>query len=159
MNTLPQELINKIVLYLERYPDQAQVPIIRQYGHHSKLPPYATISSHWREAVEFVTFHRLFIKSHELSQLEAMVTGNRPKYLARLSFEITLSEYSEESWGQVELIEEQQCNNKASTQGIAALYSFLRKGEHAGPIPSLQLHLSGVCSRPIAVTATTSNPK
>jgi hypothetical protein len=114
MDTLPQELINKFVLYLERYLNQAQVPIIRQYGHHSKLPPYTTISSHWKEVVESVTFHRLSIKSHELSQLEAMVTGNRPKYLARLSFEIKLSEYSEESCGHVESTEKQQCNDEAS---------------------------------------------
>ena len=146
MDTLPQELINKIVLYLERYPDQAQVPIIEQYGHHSKLPPYATISSHWREAVEFVTFHCVFIKSHELSQLEATMTGNRPKYLTRLSFEITLSEYSEASCGHVESIEEQQCNDEAFTQAIADLFSLVRKWEDAGPVHGLRLHLSGVCS-------------
>ncbi|KAH9866827.1 hypothetical protein J1614_008520 [Plenodomus biglobosus] len=146
MDTLPQELINKIVLYLERYPDQAQVPILRQYGHHSKLPPYATISSYWREAVEFVTFHRLSIKSHELSQLEAMMTGSRPKYLTRLSFEITLSEYSEESCGHVESTEEQKCNDEAFTQAIADLFSLVRKWEDAGPVHGLRLHLSGVYS-------------
>jgi hypothetical protein len=146
MDTLPQELINKIVLYLERYPDQAQVLMIRQYGHHSELPPYTTISSPWIEAVEFVTFHRLSIKSHELSQLEAMVTGNRPKYLTRLSFEITPSEYSEESYGHVESTEEQQCNDEAFTQAIADLFSLVRKWEDAGPVHCLRLHLSGVCS-------------
>lgn len=143
---LPQELINKIVLYLERYPNQAHVPIIRQYGHHSKLPPYATISSHWREAVEFVTFNRLSIRSHELSQLEAMMTGNRPKYLTRLSFEITLPEYSEERCGHVESKEEQQCNDQALTQAIADLFSLVRKWEDAGTVHGIRLRLTGFFS-------------
>ncbi|PZC88980.1 hypothetical protein A1F95_10613 [Pyrenophora tritici-repentis] len=146
MDTLPQELINKIVLYLERYPGQEQAPILEQCGHHSKLPQYATISSHWKEAVEFVTFHRLHIKSHELSQLEAMVTGNRIKYLTRLSFEIILAEYSEESCGRVESTEEQQCNDEAFTQAIADLFSLVRKWEDAGLVHGLRLQLRDVCS-------------
>lgn len=150
MDTLPQELINKIVLYLERYPGQAQAPILEQHGHHSELPPYATISSRWREAVEFVTFHRLFIKSHgkshELSQLEAMVTGNRAKYLKKLSFEIILPEYSEESCGNIESTEEQQCNNEAFTQAIADLFSLVRKWEDVGLVHGLRLQLLGAYS-------------
>lgn len=78
------------------------VPIIEQCGHHSKLPLYAKISSQWREAVELVTFNHLLIKSHELSQLEAVMTGNRLGYLRRISFHITLPKYSEESCGHVE---------------------------------------------------------
>ncbi|KAH6629734.1 hypothetical protein C7974DRAFT_472456 [Boeremia exigua] len=146
MDTLPQELINKIALYLDRYPDQAQVPVIEQCGNHSKLPPYATISSRWREAVEFVTFHRLFIKSHELSQLEAMVTGSRPRYLTKLSFEITLSEYSAERCGHVESAEEQHCNDDAFTQAIVNLFTLVKKWEDAGPQHGLRLKLSGACS-------------
>jgi len=146
MDKLPQELINKIVLCLERYPGQSQAPIIEQQGDQSQLPPYATISSRWREAVEYVTFHRLSIKSHELSQLEAMVTGNRPQYLKRLSFEITLPEYSEESCGRVESIEEQQCNDEAFTQAIADLFSLVRKWEDADLVRGLRLQLHGAYS-------------
>jgi hypothetical protein len=146
MNMLPQELINEVVLYLERYAGQEQVPIIEQCGDHSKLPLYATISSQWREAVELITFNQLLIKSHELSQLEAMMTGNRLKYLRKLSFGITLPEYSEESCGHVDSREEQHCNDEAFTQAIVDLFSLLRKWEDAGTVHALQLYLSGVCS-------------
>ncbi|KAF2126083.1 carbohydrate-binding module family 50 protein [Dothidotthia symphoricarpi CBS 119687] len=147
MEKLPQELINKIVLYLERYPNQPQVPIIEQQSREpSKLPPYAMISSHWREAVEFVTFHRLLIKSDELSQLRAIVTGNRRKYLTKLRFIILIPEYSEEQCGRVESKEEQQSNNECFTQIIVDLFSTLRQWEDAGLLCGLRLQLEHVHS-------------
>ncbi|KAJ8105217.1 hypothetical protein OPT61_g10313 [Boeremia exigua] len=146
MDKLPQELINKIVLCLERYPDQAQVPIIAQghgQGDRSKLPLYATLSRRWREAVEFVTFHSLYIDSNELRQFQAMVTGNRRRYLTRLRFAIVLPEYSEETFGRVESAEEQALNNESFTQAIVDLFSILRKWEDAGVACGLWLQLDG----------------
>lgn len=142
MESLPQELINKIALHLERCPDEPQVPILQQQvTHSSKLPPFATISSHWREAVEFVTFHSLRIKSDELSHFQAMVTGNRRKHLTKLSFEVLLPEYSEEACGRVESQEEQKLNNRTFTQGIRDLFSILKMWEDEGLQSILRLEL------------------
>ncbi|KAF2856400.1 hypothetical protein T440DRAFT_439430 [Plenodomus tracheiphilus IPT5] len=147
MERLPQELINKIVSCLDRYPDQAQIPNIQQQSRDpSKLPQYATISSHWKEAVELVTFHRLLVKSDELTQVRAIVTRNRRRYLTRLRYTILLPEYSEESCGRVESTEDQQSNNKVFTQAIIDLFSTLREWEDAGLLSGLRLQIDGVYS-------------
>ena len=79
MDRLPRELINNIVLCLERYPNQAQVPMIQQ--HYSveerlKCPPFAPIYRYWKQAVEIVISRSLRINSDELSQFGAIITGH-----------------------------------------------------------------------------------
>lgn len=80
IDRLPQEIINQIVMFLDQYPDREGVPNVLQQGvvvKSSALPPFATISSQWKEAVEFITFHRLDIKSEDLGELRTIVTLNR----------------------------------------------------------------------------------
>jgi hypothetical protein len=142
MERLPQELINKIALCLERKPEEPQVPILLQQAtRSSKLPPYATISSRWKEAVEFVTFHSLCINSDELSKFGAIMTSHRRRYLTNLSFTVVLPVYSEEACGRVELEEEQQLNNESYTMCIHDLFSTLKKWEIDGLQTQLQLKL------------------
>lgn len=143
MEKLPQELINKIALYLDRYEDHPlQLPAIdQQESGTSKLLPFATISSRWREAVEYIIFHRLRITSHDLSQFQAIVTGNRRSYLKRLRFTVILPEYPEERCAFVESEEEQQSNNECFTQAVIDLFSTLKQWEDAGQLRGLRLQL------------------
>jgi hypothetical protein len=143
MDFLPQEIINRAVLYLDRYPTQLHTPNIRQQSHlsTSALPPYATISKQWKEAVEFVTFHRLNIKSDDLGQLRAIVTNNRCKYVRRLSYTIVLPAYSKEQGRHIESKEEQAISNGVFTQGIVDLFSILSQWEEAGLLSGLRFKI------------------
>jgi hypothetical protein len=121
----------------------ATTPNIRQQSHPSSsaLPPYATISKQWKEAVEFVTFHRLNIKSVDLDQLRAIVTNNRFKYLRRLSYTIMLPAYSNEQGRHIESKEEQAISNDIFTQGIVDLFSILSQWEEAGLLSGLRFKI------------------
>jgi len=143
MEELPQELINEIALYLDRYEDHPlQLPAIdQQESGPSKLLSYATISSRWRAAVESITFHRLRINSRDLSQFRSIVTGNRRHYLKRLHFTVVLPEYSGERCAQVESREEQQSNNKCFTEAIVDLFTILKHWEDEGHMGGLRLQL------------------
>jgi hypothetical protein len=142
MDCLPKEIINRMVWLLDRYPNQQSVPNIEQSGiGPSVLPPYATISKQWKEAVEFVTFHRLSIWSGDLSQLQAIVTNNRCKYLRKLGYTIVLPKYLKERGRSVETKEEQQCSNGTFTQGIIDLFSVLSQREEAGLLTELRLKI------------------
>jgi hypothetical protein len=142
MDCLPKEIINRMVWLLDRYPNQQSVPNIEQSGiGPSALPPYAAISKQWKEAVEFVTFHRLSIWSGDLSQLQAIVTNNRCKYLRKLGYTIVLPKYSKERGKSVETKEEQQCSNGTFTQRIIDLFSVLSQREEAGLLTELRLKI------------------
>ena len=133
MDNLPQELTNRIALQLERCPDQPQVPLLLQdcVGD-SKLPPYATLSRKWRDAVEFITFHTLRVRSDQLDDFRRRLTGNRRSYLRRLIYIVVLPEYPKEVYNRVETTQEQQENSKAFTQAISDLFSILKNWEDEG---------------------------
>ncbi|KAF7510843.1 hypothetical protein GJ744_005943 [Endocarpon pusillum] len=142
MDNLPQELINRIVYYLERYEGQSQLPVLQQQSRGpSRFPPYATLCRHWKEAVELITFHSLRIKSDELVHFQAIVTGNRCKYLTHLNYRILLPEYSEEACGRVESDDEKWLNDEAFTRGIYNLFSVLKLWENEGVQTALRLEL------------------
>jgi hypothetical protein len=144
MNNLPQELIDKIVSYLERYEaeEQWQLPALQQeFSGPSKFPLYAMLSRPWKEAVELVTFNSLRIKSDELNHFQAIVTSNRRKFLTNLSYEIVLPEYSAEACGRVESDEEKRLNDESFTLGIRNLFSILKLWESEGVHTALGLEL------------------
>lgn len=116
--------------YLDRYSQQQQeaIPLTeRNSGNLSALPSYATISKQWKEAVEFITFHRLHVRSEDLNRLQTIVTHNRCKYARKLSYQILLPEYSQEQGRCMETNEEQEANNHVFTQSIADLFSILKQ--------------------------------
>lgn len=142
MNNLPQELINKIALQLERCPDQQRVPLLLQEcTKDSKLPPYATLSRQWKNAVEFITFRSLKVWSDRLSDFRTHVTGNRRNYLTRLVYDIVLPEYPKEVYGHVETAQEQQANSEAFTRAISDLFATLKSWEDEGLQSTLRLEL------------------
>lgn len=134
-----------MVTFLDRYPDREGVPNILQQRlvvKSSALPPFAIISKQWKEAVEFITFHRLDIRSEDLGELRTIVTRNRCKYLRNLKYSILLPEYPEEQGNLMESSEEQEANNDIFTHSIAELFSTLKQWEDAGVRSELRFNLA-----------------
>jgi hypothetical protein len=146
MDDLPQELINRIVWFAERYPGQDKwYPAIGQSFKPtwppSEFPRLAGLNHRWKEAVEIVTFRHLGIKSNELDSLQSIVTGNRRRYLARISFTALLSGYSEEAYAHRESRAERHANDEAFTKGVCDLFDVLRIWEDTGVHSALQLDI------------------
>jgi hypothetical protein len=83
MEKLPQELINRIVSFAERYPGQEKwYPAIGQSFRLtgspsiSQFPRLASLNRRWKEATEAITFRQLGIESDDLDTLQSIVTGN-----------------------------------------------------------------------------------
>jgi hypothetical protein len=151
MDNLPQELINRIVWYAERYPGQDKwYPAIEQsFGlteSPSQFPRLTNLNRLWKEAVETITFRHLGIKSDDLDTLQSIVTGNRRKYLAKISFTVLLPEYSYEACAWVESRDEQRLNDEAFTKGICDLFAVLKAWEDGGVQNALRLDLNTAAS-------------
>ncbi|KAF1937389.1 hypothetical protein EJ02DRAFT_437906 [Clathrospora elynae] len=141
MDNLPQELINRIVWFTERYPGQDKwYPAIGQsFGLAelpSQFPRLAILNRLWKEAVETITFRHLGIKSDDLDTLQSIVTGNRRKYLAKISYTVLLPEYSYEACARVESRDEQRLNDEAFTKGIYDLFAALKTWEDDAVSPT-----------------------
>jgi hypothetical protein len=144
MDKLPQELVNRIVWFAERYPGQDQwFPAIGQYSGESpsEFPRLAGLNHVWKEAVETITFHSLKIRSNELDTLQSIITKNRRKYLSRINFTALLPEYSYEACGRTESRVEQHLNDKAFTKGISDLFGVLKAWENDSLQNALALHI------------------
>jgi hypothetical protein len=147
MENLPQELINRIVWFSERYPGQEKwkrLAIGQHFepdGPPSQFPRLAILNRAWKEAVETITFRRLAIKSNELDSLRSIVTGNRRKYLVSVRFTAELPAYSEEAYEHKESRLEQYANNEAFTKSISDLFTVLRTWEDNGVKNGVRLNV------------------
>ena len=58
MDRLPQEIINLVASFIERYPGQEPGVLLWQARKVSqaKLPPYASITESWKHAIERTVF-------------------------------------------------------------------------------------------------------
>jgi hypothetical protein len=144
MDKLPQELINRIAWFAERYPGQDKwFPAIGQTSGDSpsEFPRLAGLNYAWKEAIETITFHSLKIKSNEIGTLQSIVTNNRRKHLSRISFTALLPEYSYEACGRRESREEQHLNNEVFKKCICDLFAILKAWENDGLQTGLALHI------------------
>jgi hypothetical protein len=151
MDKLPPELINRVVLFAERYPDQEKrVSAIEQSfkpdGLPSQFPRLATLNRTWKEAVETITFRRLGVKSDELELFQSIVTGNRRNYLSWISFKAELPTYSEEAYEYKESRLDRHANNEAFTKTISDFFKMLRNWEDNGVKNGVQLNIRGASS-------------
>ncbi|KAH7084456.1 hypothetical protein FB567DRAFT_529042 [Paraphoma chrysanthemicola] len=151
MEHLPQELIDRIVWFAERYPGQDQwYSAIGQFHRvgepPSQFPRLAILNRLWKEAVETITFRSLAIKSDELNVLQSMVTGNRRKYLASIRFIAILPTYSDEACARRESPNEQHINNEAFSKAIFDLFAVLKEWENDGVQNALYLDLASATS-------------
>jgi hypothetical protein len=132
MENLPQELVNRIVWFSERYPDQdAWCPAIGQsyQGQPSAFPRLAGLDRRWKEAIETITFRHLVIKSNELDSLQSIVRGSRRKALRKIGFKPLLPAYSDEACARDESQEDRDANDEAFSEGIRHLFAVLRTWE------------------------------
>jgi hypothetical protein len=143
MNNLPQELINRIVWFAERYPDDKWHFAHGQSKRNlpSQFPRLAILNHAWKQAIESITFHSLDIRGDKLETLNSIVTGHRRKYLSRLGFTALLPEYSYEACGRVESPKEQHLNNEAFTKRICDLFAVLKEWEDDGLQTALALEI------------------
>lgn len=152
MDKLPQELINRIAWFAERYPDQDKwhyatgQKLWRKDHAPSQFPRFATLNHTWKEAIETVTFHHLGVKSSDLESLQSIVTGNRRNYLSWISFTAELPTYLEEAYGRKESRLDQHANNVALTRTVGDLFAVLRTWENDGVKNGVRLHLVGASS-------------
>lgn len=150
MDRLPQELINRIVWFAERYPAQEKwgSAIGQSYqpdGPPSQFPRLAILNRTWKEAVENITFHRLSVKSDELELLQSVVTGNRRNHLSWISFEAELPTYSEEAYEHKESLFDRHAN-EAFTKSISDIFTVLRTWEENGVKNVVRLNIVGASS-------------
>jgi hypothetical protein len=146
MDKLPQELINRIVWFAERYPGQEQCrPAIKQYPMPYSLPSQfsrlAILNRTWKEAAEFITFRHLHIRSDELESLQSIVTGNRRNYLSWISFKPELPTYPDEVYEHKESRLDRHTNNEAFTKTISDLFKVLRIWEDNGVKNGVQVDI------------------
>ena len=139
METLPQELINCIVLFAERYPNQHKYyyAIHQSYERgkaRSQFPRLAILNRAWKEAVEYITFRRLHISTeNDLENFHEIVTGNRRKYVSQISFTERSPEYSESRYTLPEASRRNQNKyNENFTTKLEDLEEILRKWKDDG---------------------------
>ncbi|KAF4544524.1 hypothetical protein BFW01_g5026 [Lasiodiplodia theobromae] len=110
MNSLPYELLETIVLHLGS----------------DELAPFATISATFQELIERRTFRELEIRSTDIDQFVAIVTGSRRRILRLLDYFIALP-----------TVAERQRNSLGFTKAIHDLFFALSRwdtGSSANPI-------------------------
>ncbi|RMZ74489.1 mitochondrial carrier [Pyrenophora seminiperda CCB06] len=148
MDVIPQEVINQIAICVERYEDSARNGDCNPNKLPSQLPPLATLSLAWQEAIESITFRDLVIKSDELLIFRELMTGRRRNHLAELEFKVILPTHSEKQTGKVETYMEKQMNDACFTRAVQGLFSILKTWEREQVQRAMRLDIGTVCSPP-----------
>ena len=129
MDQLPQEIINLIASFIDRYPDQLGIPLWQCKELPSNLPPYATISLSWKHAIERTVFQKITLKSTELEAFDTIFRGDRRRLLTRLILDIVLLTYDEKACGRFERAIDRNANDEVFTQAIEKLFAVLKSWE------------------------------
>ena len=90
------------------------------------LPPYATISRQWQEAIETITFRRVELISPDLPYFERIMFKHRRNILRTLSVEIVLPMYSDMACAKPEDEVDKQANNRAFSSAVKDILGLLR---------------------------------
>ncbi|KFX90624.1 hypothetical protein O988_08107 [Pseudogymnoascus sp. VKM F-3808] len=111
MNTLPQEIIDRIVFFLPQgwsgeYPNSKKNCVAR----------YAVISSKFRVAIERFTFRRIEIQNDELETFAQTLTSGRRSFLRSLVYCITLPP--------IDPAVSQRYERPAETEAVSKLFSL-----------------------------------
>ncbi|KAH7381235.1 hypothetical protein DE146DRAFT_279492 [Phaeosphaeria sp. MPI-PUGE-AT-0046c] len=142
MEKLPQEMINRIVWWADRWPSRDKFLRSKEK---KQIRPYfrglATLSRPWQEAVEAITYSHLRLGSGELESFQSIVTGKRRRHLKHIYYMVALPEYRPEARGHVESEEEQRNNDMAYSKAIYDLLGILEAWEDDGVSTALKLEL------------------
>lgn len=129
MNQLLPEIINLIATFIDRYPEHPSVPLYNRQALPSNLPPYATISSVWKRAIEFITFREIDLKSTELEVFDTNLTGDRRELLRDLRLHVVLPNYDDQACGRFEETVDKEANDEVFSQAIEKVWAVLRSWE------------------------------
>lgn len=124
MDTLPQELVTHIASFIER--EEPGLDVFERQKAVSKLPPYATISRPWQQAIESRTFQSIHFNSTELPYFIQILHRHRRHFLSSLTYDVVLPTYTVKQCARFETIEDMQRNNQAFTYAIHALFQLLK---------------------------------
>lgn len=126
LTDLPQEVINLIASFVERYEDQPDDTSYTGTKVAMKLPHYATISRSWQYAVECITFRELTLNSSVLPWFSGIMVEQRRAMLRYLTFEVLLPTYSDKACAKFENDKDKQLNNIVFSEAIKDLLGLLR---------------------------------
>jgi hypothetical protein len=124
MDTLPQEIVDKIAYTLEIRQSEKSFPY-----EYMNLPQLATMSQTWKRAIESITFKHLKILSTKLGILREIVTGPRKRALKSIRVEFVLPNYSDKQCGRYESPRTQRMNSHAFSEALVGLFGTLRTWE------------------------------
>lgn len=132
MDQFSQEIINLIVSFIERYPgEEPDVPSWHRTVF-SNLPRYSTISRAWKLAIECITFQKIALKSTEIDYFDAVLRGERRRFLSDLTLHVELPSYDDKACARFERAVDRNANNEAFTDAIAKLFAVLKSWEDDG---------------------------
>lgn len=148
MDIFPQEIIDAIVGFLPRY----ETIIVRdeQYGQHAKnishLPPFASISRKWKDAVESLTFHSLHLRSTDFLDFKEIVSKvHRPGRVKDITVDIIIPhDPPNQHMSSEELFENEVANNESFSEAWNLLFDITKAWEEKGYSEPLELCLSNV---------------
>ncbi|KAI9742772.1 MAG: hypothetical protein M1818_003501 [Claussenomyces sp. TS43310] len=128
-----QELVLRILSFLEREEDQSHVPLAFRSDNSPKFfPRYATISRDWQYAVERETFSSFTVKSSELDLFSrTFAPAHRRAALGTLTYETVLPRYDDEASGRFENAGDKEANDLAFSEAIHGLFAVLKSWEES----------------------------
>jgi hypothetical protein len=146
MDTLPQDLVNGLVLFVERREGDAQALYPERKKYPANLPPLSALSPYWKEAIEAITFRTLDITSTDLHDLRTIVSGSRREKVKKITFTPVLPAYSDEDCGRRETISDQRANNESLSRSLKHLFDILKVWEDDGVKGTIALHMRNAYS-------------
>jgi len=126
MDTVPQELVNRLISFVEHREGEAQALYPERKKHLANLLPLSVLSRSWKEAVEAVTFRTLDITSTGLHDLRTIESGSRQEKVKNITFAPVLPAYSDKDCGRHGTIAVQIANNESFSRSLTHLFNTLK---------------------------------
>ena len=146
MERLPQEILDLIATFIERYPGQPDLSSWERTVP-SNLPQYSTISQAWKHTIECITFRKIALKSTEIDAFGAILSGDRRRFLTDLTLYVELPNCDAKAGGFFERAAKKRANNEAFNDTITKLFAVLKAWEEDGLTEgSIFLTLWGLCA-------------
>ena len=132
MDQLSQEIIDLISTFIGRYADQPDDGPSWERVVFSNLPLYSIISQAWKRAIERITFRKITLESIDIDAFDAILRGDRRRFLKDLTLRIELPSYYQNTCNRLERAVERKANNEVFTNAIAKLLFVLKQWEEDG---------------------------
>jgi hypothetical protein len=151
METLPQELVDRIIYYVNVALQQPQWIPYRNLEDPCpptlRLASYASTCRTWKEAIEALNFSRITVKDSELETFQTIVTGRRRTYVTELGLAVTGLDGRTRVG---EPLEEQSVKNRRFTNSLCKFFQILEAWQDEGVRKPLRLVFPMVYEPPLA---------